>query len=661
MTMTHANVNPGLAALVLALALGGCATPSGQEADQGVQQQITAAERGGNLEAYFEKQAIEAGKKGLFGDNKEAQAAMREAGRRLAEAKRKEARGILDTGRLPGGQAPLALLGQVESIAARMQRWDPEQQKAFVRDLAGERARTQAALDQADAAYRALDERALAERHRLLGEVAALTGAGSTEGQAIAQVREGLLRDAYEAGVRALEATRLDEAEARFTSLIAVAPGYRDVERQLAATRVAQFAFLANHKRDDAGADQALAMYAALRERPDFATLQPNLSGAALGLYQFMTAKGGAATQEDRLTEAYAWLSRARALRAMLDIPRVLSPEEKRFAEQAFVLAESAGKRNAPGLALGYAFVAQDIHPDYPGLRRSLSELQERTGDRATKKITAANFTGSGDAARLGTSVASKLTQLLFNALPNDIRIVERDQLQAVMREQEIVAMQGSGGVNLSSADYLVQGTILEATVSNSEQKGRKTVRVVTRKNRVANPDFAVWERGQRNTEAPPRFREEPVLEDIPLNITAHRKIGVLGVSYRIVDASNARMLFTDTLTRKRTESGESSEGVQLGEFNSPMKIAELPSDSEILESLANEVASHIGGQLVEFLRDPEVKYEAAAERARNDDNPAAAAEWLANAWTLARKKGKPTETLGRQLREMALRARPAA
>ncbi len=659
--MKNATVTPRLAALALALALGGCATPSGQEADQGVLQQIAAAERGGNLEAYFEKMSAEAGKKSMFGDNKEAQAAMREAGRRLAEVKRKEAQGILDSGRLPGGLAPLALLGQIESIASRMQRWDPEQQKAFVRDLAGERARTQAALDQANAAYRGLDEQALRERHRLLGEVAALAGTASIEGQAILRTREKLLQEAYASGVRALEAMRLDEAETRFGQLIEVAPGYGDAEQKLAATRVAQFTHLAGHRRDEAGATQALAMYETLRQRPDFASLKPELAPAALGLYQFMTAKGGAATQEDMLPEAYAWLQRARTLRAQLDIPQGLSPEEKRFAEQVFVLAESAAKRNAPGLALGYAFVVQDVYPDFPGLRRSLRELQERTLDRATKKITAASFTGNGDAARLGSSVASKLTQLLFHALPNDIRIVERDQLQAVMREQEIVAMQGSSNVNLSSADYLVQGAILEAMVENSEKKGRKTVRVVTRKNRIANPDFAVWERGPRTGEAPPQFREEPVYEDIPLNITLNRKIGVLGVSYRIVDASNARMLFTDTLTRKRTESGESSEGVQLGEFSSPMKIAELPSDSEILESLANDVASHIGNQMVEFLRDAEAKYEAAAERARNDDNPAGAAEMLANAWSLVQKKGKPAETLGRQLREMALRTRPAA
>jgi hypothetical protein len=440
-----------------------------------------------------------------------------------------------------------------------------------------------------------------------------------------------------------------------------VAPGYRDVDRQLVETRVRQFEFLAANRRDDAGADRALALYAALGQRADFMELKPRLSPAAADLYQFMCAKGGAASSEDKLPEAYAWLRRARALRGLQGGPQALSPEEKRFAEQVYVLAESAGKRNQPGLALGYLFVVRDVYPEFPGLKRGLRENQDRTLDRATKKITAASFSGNGESARLGGSVASKLTQMLFRALPDDIRIVERDQLSAVMREHEIVAMQGSGGVNLSSADYLVQGSILEAVVENSEKKGRTTVRVVTRKNRVPNPDHVEWARGPRTTTEPAEFREEPVYEDIPLNVTLHRKVGVMGVSYRIVDASNARMLFTDSLTRKRTESGESSEGMQLGEFHAPMKIAELPSDSEILESLADEVAAHIGAQMVEFLRDPEAKYEAAAERHKGEDNPAAAAEMLANAWSLAQKKGKPLDTLGTQLREMALRARPAA
>jgi len=659
--MKHPTIHPRLGAIALAAMLGACATPPGQEADQGIQQQIAAAERGGSLEALFEKLAAEAGKKGLFGANKEAQAAMKEAGRRLAAVKQEAARALLNQGRLPGGQAPLALLSQVDTLAGRMQRWDPERQKAVVSELASERTRTQSALDQANRAYRALDEAALPARYRLLGETAALTGADSPDGQTILRGRERLLREAYEAGVQALAAMRLDEAEARFAGVAEVAPGYPDVEKQIAQTRAQQFEFFATNRRDEAGADQALAMYAALKQRADFADLKPRLSSAAEGLYQFMVAKGGTASTEDKLPEAYAWLTRARVLRELRGGAQGLSQEEKRFAEQTFVLAEDAGKRNHPGLALGYLFVVRDVYPEFPGLKRSLREMQDRTVDHATRKITAASFSGSGESARLGGSVASKLTQLLFRALPDDIRIVERDQLQAVMREQEIVAMQGTSSVNLSSADYLVQGSILEATVENSEKKGRKTVRVVTRKNRIANPEYADWAKGQRNTPAPVEFREELVYEDIPLNITLQRKVGVLGVSYRIVDASNARMLFTDTLTRKRAESGESSEGVQLGEFNAPMKIAELPSDSEILESLADEVSAHIGKQMVEFLRDPEVKYEAAAERHKSEDNPAAAAEMLANAWSLAQKKGKPVDTLGKQLREMALRARPSA
>ncbi|MDP2430603.1 MAG: CsgG/HfaB family protein [Pseudomonadota bacterium] len=659
--MKHSTVRHRLGAVAIAALLSACATQPGQEADQGMQQQIATAERAGNLEALFEKLATEAGKKGLFGADKEAQAAMREAGRRLAAVKQEEGRAMLKQGRLPGGQAPLALLSQAESLAGRMQRWDTERQTEFVSELASERARTQSALDQTASAYRSLDESALPARFRLLGETAALTGGNSPEGQAILRGRERLVREVFEAAVRDLEALRLDEAEARFSGVAEVAPDYPDVERQIAHTRTRQFEFLANNRRDEAGADQALALYSALRRRADFADLKPLLSPAAVGLSRFMAAKGGTAAAEDKLPEAYAWLSRVRALRELQDGRQGLSQEEKRFAEQAFVLAETAGKRNQPGLALGYLFVLQTVYPDFPGLKRGLRDMQDRSLDRATKKITAANFSGSNESARVAGSVASKLTQMLFRALPDDIRIVERDQIQAVMREQEIVALQGTGGVDLSAADYLVQGAILEATVENSEKKGRKTVRVVTRKGHRANPGYAEWAKGPRNTPPPTEFIEEPVYEDIPLNLTLHRKVGVLGVSYRIVDASNARMLFTETLTRKRVESGESSEGMQLGEFNAPMKIAELPSDSEILESLADEVVGHIGRQMIEFLRDPEAKYEAAAARHKSEDNPAAAAEMLANAWSLAQKKGKPQESLGEQLREMALRARPAS
>lgn len=660
--MKPATLHYRLSAIALAVLLSSCASQPGQEAeDQGMQQQIVAAERAGNLEQVFEKFAAEAGKKGMFGENKEAQAAMREAGRRLAAVKRQEGLTLLKQNRLQNGLTPMTVLSQVETITARMQRWDADQQREFAKEVAAERNRTQAALDKARSSYASLEETALAARHRLLGDIAALSGANSPEGQNTLRSRDQLVRDAYDAGIRALQSSRLEEAEARFTAVREIAPGFQEVEKLLTDTRAGQFEFLSNNRRDEAGADQALAMYANLKQRGDFESMKQRLSPAAEGLYQFMAAKGGAAAAEDKLPEAYGWLSRAKAMRELQGGIQTLTAEEKRFAEQVYVLAEGADKRNQPGLALGYLFVVQDIYPDYPGLKRTLREVQDRTLDRAVKKITAASFAGAGDSARLGGSVASKLTQMLFRALPDDIRIVERDQLQAVMREQEIVAMQGASNVVLSSADYLVQGSILEAIVENNEKKGKKTVRVVTRKNRIPNPVFADWAKGPRNTPAPVEFHEEPVYEDIPINVTLHRKVGVMGVSYRIVDASNARMLFADSISRKRAESGESTEGVQLGEFNTPMKIAELASDSEILESLAEEVAGHIGKQMVEFLRDPEAKYEAAAERHKSEDNPTAAAEMLARAWSLTQKKARPAEALGKQLRDMALRARPAA
>lgn len=649
-----------LTVIAAAVMVTACATQPGQEAEQGLTQQIAAAERAGTLESLFEKLAGEAGKKGLFGDNKEAQAALKEVGHRLALQKSTQARGKLNQARLAGGLLPLHVLAEQDALLNRMQPWDAGVQQDLARELAAERAKTQAALEKAQSALTALSDKDLPARYRLLGERMAMTGADTVAGREIARSREQALQDAYDAGVRDLEAQRLDDAQARFGGLAEIAPNFRDVQQKVALTLARQFAAVAASQHDAAGVDRAMKMYADLAKRADFAALKPELMPAASSLHALIEAKGGVATSEDKLSEAYAWLMRAKQLRALMGAIEVTSGEAKRFAEQAFVLAQTALKGNQPGLALGYLFAVEDIHPEFPALKRVMRETQEQTHDRAIKRITAANFTGSGDSARLGGSVASKLTKKLFQALPDDIRVVERDQLQAVMREQEIVAMQGTSTVSLSSADYLVQGAILEATVENSETKGRKTMRVVTRFNRVVTPEYSEWLKGSRNTEAPAQYKEEPVQEDIPINVSLVRKIGVFGVSYRIIDATSARMLFADTFTTKKTVSGENSEGLALGSFNLPMKLAELPSDSEILESLADEIANHIGQQMEDFLRNPEVKYTSNAQRYRNEDNYTAAADMFAKAWVLSQKKNKPTAQLGQELREMALLARPA-
>ena len=662
------RVTPTLLALISAgVLMSACASRPDLWSSQVQEQQIAEAERSGTLEQLFHQWSAEAETLKNTDAGEQARARKAALGSLLAEKGAESVQAHLKSARLKGSDlVPLAVFAEVETKAAQVRNWDPARHEALARELASERMRSQAALDAIKSTLITLSDSELQSRYRLLSDAAALAGPASEEGKSYLARRDQALQAAYQKGKQSLEAQQFEEAQLQFSRIAEVAPGFGDARRLADLSVIRQFQHLVANQRNDTGMDQAMRLYYSLSQRADFAQLKPQLESSVVTMTRFLVEEGRAANLADKPAEAYLWLKRAQDLRRMSGAPPYYGEEEQHFAGRAFALAEMAHRGNQPGLALGYLFAAQDIYPELPSLKRRLRETLDQTLDRATKKVAAASFTDMAEGSRMGRAVASKITQHLFRDLPDDLRIVERDQLPAVMREQEFLerpkpANGGTAPLGLTSADYLIQGAILEAGVATSAQQGRKVIRVATRFQQIPNPDYLAWKKADRpDRVAPPEFLKEPVNEDIPINITLHRKVGVLGVSYRVVDVATARILFTDTLTRKKTESGESSDGVQLGDFNSTLKIAQLPSDSEIMEALADEVAEQVGKQLASYLRDHETRYEAAAKRYFNEGNPGAAADELANAWALYRKKGKNVPALGRELRKMALLAKPA-
>ena len=98
-----------------------------------------------------------------------------------------------------------------------------------------------------------------------------------------------------------------------------------------------------------------------------------------------------------------------------------------------------------------------------------------------------------------------------------------------------------------------------------------------------------------------------------------------------------------------------SSEGMELGEFKLPFQLSNLPSDTEILTTLADEVSAQIGKQLAEVLADPETTYAQNAERFEREANYPAAAQQYAYAIVLSDRKDKDVEEMTTRLRETSI------
>ena len=148
------------------------------------------------------------------------------------------------------------------------------------------------------------------------------------------------------------------------------------------------------------------------------------------------------------------------------------------------------------------------------------------------------------------------------------------------------------------------------------------------------------------------------VTEDVNIEVRSVRKVGIVSVSYRIVEARSGRVLVTDSIQTKQEFQDEGRQGVQLGNFRQETDFVELPPDIEILSGtggLADKISEEIGIKLVEFLKDPEEQYSADAKRFVNEGDYLGASRMAAYSIVLRELKDKEMGTLREELKDYAM------
>jgi len=653
-----------LRTLALAAALGGllaCALTGPEPVV--TPEELEQAEREESLESLYERVATELA---ALEPGSDAAARTREAldevGRRLGARVARETRDRLEAARMESGLVPREALELERERIAPVERWDPDRFAELRAELDTELERTEEAIRaRRERLARLGDDQAL-ERLEVLEALGELSGAGSEAQSGYAEERLAILDEMRRRADEALRKEDLDEAQ-RVLKILQKAEPEAAVEDQLVEVdaKVFERDFWSALERGDA--DAAYEAFSTLAESTSFEAVRPRLEGSADKMARYFAAVAAEATEQGRLGDAYRWFVQAREIRAALGRPASGGvAEEKAFLGRMRAAYEKARAEERPGLAWGVLAVIDELSAETPKLRRQIRETREEVVARATRRLTALPFDEAEDArADFGEAVASKVIQHLFEDIPEDVRIIEREQLADVLREKEI---EGDGEVRLASANYLVQGDILEAKVDSVEQKGRKTQRVVTEVREVRNPKHEWWmgldKDERKDTPEPQEFVEKEIREDISFDVTVHRKVGIFNVAYRLIDAQTAKVIFADSVREKVVHEDESREGIELGDFEMEFKLADLPSDIEILTELADTVSRSIGTRIAEVLESPENDYRDSAERYASEGNYAAASEQAAYAVVLSERKGKPVDGLRSDLRRYAVAASTA-
>ncbi|MDF3031274.1 MAG: hypothetical protein K0R03_1832 [Moraxellaceae bacterium] len=639
-----------LTGIALAISLAGCASGPALLNPQDIQ----SAQQSGSLEALYDQYSASlVGQKLTTEGGQKAVAQLNQIGNQLARKLEQDIRGEINQQGTASGLVPLPVIEAQIARLPKLQKWSPERHGKLALELNELKGRTQARITSQQNQLARLTENEAGQRVGVLDDLAKLTGDDRYTRERI-DVVNTLRKKADEA----FKAEQYGEAKKALTALQQVTPEDQNVGSQITLADARMFEKKFWDSLADGKLDDAYTQFMSLAQTKEFPEILKRLSKSSDDMIAYFVAQAGTALAENRLADAYKLLNQARDLRSKTSTNTARTPQEEAFVKMVFLRYQNATKAGQTGIALGSLKVVERLQPDYPGLRASLRAAQDTALAKATKKVSTAAFTDASGNAEFGGAVAAKVTQHLFDKIPNDIKIIERDQFQAILREKEIGA---AGATELASADLLIQGKILESRVDTSENRSKKTMRVVTDTSTITNPAYEQWTALPENQRAklpePQRLLTQEKKEDITINLQIMRKVGIISASYRLVEAKTGKVLATGSETAKAEYTDEGNEGIELGQFRMPFKLASLPADTEILQKLTEKISSVIGDKLVVELKSPELRYAETAKRFDDEGDPATAAENQAYAFALANLKGQDTASLRVALEEYALKA----
>ncbi|MEK6531118.1 MAG: CsgG/HfaB family protein [Deltaproteobacteria bacterium] len=338
--------------------------------------------------------------------------------------------------------------------------------------------------------------------------------------------------------------------------------------------------------------------------------------------------------------------------RGMMDFP---TQELNSFLDALSSKAKKEAERENFGVSYQFAKMVKDIDPYFTGIGEQVKRLEDTLTQRAVKGVAVMSFASPTYNPEAGKTFSAGIIHFLYKNLGTDIKVVEREGMEKILKEYEVKVVgqteqrSRENILHLLGADYLLFGDVLDFRVEAAHNEVFKTVRAKTQTEKTRNPEYDAWVKRRDSGDAagmpPPTHILKPVYEDIKYKVTMHKKVGIAKASYRVVDIKG-KLIYTNVAEIRETVNAEGTDGVEIGEFSVPMKMAEVPSDIEILQKVQDKAVAEIGAELTGVFSSPETRYMDEALRAESDGALKDAIEKLADAEVMFRRKGRDTKEI---------------
>lgn len=277
------------------------------------------------------------------------------------------------------------------------------------------------------------------------------------------------------------------------------------------------------------------------------------------------------------------------------------------------------------GNALVWLKKLNRIHPDYEGLFHKLQSVQDKIRNRIRKSIAVFDFSSPSENPDAGKIVASKLVSFLSKNASGDLKIVERENLQSILKEMQLGQ---TGLIDMDTAktvgkmrgiDTFILGDVLHFSSKSRNYPSKNTVRVQIDSRAVENPAFKEWQflhpdpTQEEKLTAPPMIIEKPVYKFYTYETGATKIISFIEIAYKLVDTLSGENLFTNTISGKLTKEDKYHHGLPAA--NIKEDPLELPTEVEVLNELTNQKVSDVALSILKHFQSLELVYFNEAEK----------------------------------------------
>ena len=307
------------------------------------------------------------------------------------------------------------------------------------------------------------------------------------------------------------------------------------------------------------------------------------------------------------------------------------------------------------GNALLWLQAVDRVDPLYRDTTARIDETRERLVDRVTLKLAVPGFESPRSAPDAGSIFQGSLVTSLLRLERRDVRVIEREKLEAIVRElstgaQGVIDVETVKQVGrIAGIDVFLLGNVLQYRVDQSETEGRKSV-MVPRKRSTANPAYerhmTEVRQGRGSSDPPPPTIQEEVEDLVTYRTGTVTSVGYASVSFRIVGVERGEIRLAEKVDVRETITRDYSEGVE------PKGIMAVPKQVPIPTEMLNRVTDQAVTKIVQlvgqhFGRRQETYFEAGRDFQRRRQSARAVEEYM-NCITTAELEGSGAQFASR-------------